>query len=82
MYRGVRKKQELLFRDPLAVSWRPSLRTGGRAFGVRLVLSRQLSILVFTRRNALGAHATVCLGLAIRLFVLSGSMITNAGYYA
>jgi hypothetical protein len=82
MYCGVRQKQELLFRDSLAVSRRPILRTGGRAFGVRLVLFRQLSILIFARRSALGAHATMGLGLAVRVCVLGGSMITNTGYYA
>jgi hypothetical protein len=82
MYRGVRQKQELFFRDSLAVSRHPILRTGGRAFGVRPIVFRQLSILISARRKVLGAHATVGLGLAVRLFALGGSMITNTGYYA
>jgi hypothetical protein len=78
MNSGVPRTQELPFSDSLAVSRRPVLRTGGKAFRVGLVLLGLLSTLIFAG-SALGANATVGLGRAASFSVLGGSTVTNTG---
>jgi Ice-binding-like len=78
MNRGVPQKQELLFSDSLAVSQRPVVRAGAKMFRAGLLLLGLLSTLLFAS-SAMGATATVGLGLAASFSVLGGETVTNTG---
>ena len=81
MFLGVPRKQELLFRDSLEASRRPTARTGGKAFRVWLVLLGLVSIFIFAS-GALATGAARSFRSAANHFVLSGSTITNTSRHA